>query len=703
MRAHNLDSVFYPESIAVVGASNCPAKAAYHIIHNLLQDGYTGKIYPVHPREREIQGLACYPALKDVPEGIGLLVVGIGAKHVREVFEQARRRSDIKGAVIISAGFAETGLPERAAWQEEIAAICREKGIRLFGPNCNGIMNTENGINTSFAPGVKLRRGNAAYFSQSGAMGGTLTALAGEQPVPIGFGKWAHLGNMSDVTNIEVLRYFGADDSAGVIAGYMESVRDGRELMEAAAAITCKKPVFVLKVGRTELGSWAAHSHTGSLAGSDAVYEGAFRQCGIVRVQDADELTNAVKAISLCGRIGGNRVAVLTEAGGPGIICMDALTAAGVAELAPVSPDSRRRLTDCLPEMAMVCKPNGYIDMSAAAMGGEHAQALQILLADEHVDGVILISLPPVFLPALDVAREIVPVIRAQSKPVFVCLFRSSAMAEARVYLEENSIPTFDTPDRAAQAMDNLICASHNLGRNRFTGAAEPGAPHPLVEQACREGRNLLEPEAMTLLRDCGIPTGSFRWAKSRAEAGAMAEELGYPLAMKIVSPQIIHKSECGGVRLGIHSRQQAEAAYDALLDHVHTRRPDARLQGVLLAPEVEEGVEVIAGMARDPQFGPAIMFGGGGILVELLKDISFRVAPLCKGDAVEMMEETRAFQLLQGIRGGAPKDMDAVAELLVKLGQLALTNPLIREIDLNPVKVQENGIRILDARVMIG
>ncbi|WP_368182528.1 acetate--CoA ligase family protein [Anaerotruncus rubiinfantis] len=703
MRAHDLDCLFYPDSVAVVGASNHPSKASYHVIHNMLKDGYKGRIYPINPKESEVQGLKCYPALKDIHEKVDLLVIGIGAKFVREVFYQARERDDIKGAIIISAGFAETAIPERVAWQKEIAEICREKGIRLFGPNCNGIMNAENGINTSFAPGVKMRLGNAAYFSQSGALGGTLVVFAGEQPVPMGFNKWAHMGNMSDVTNIEVLRYFGSDDAIDAIAGYMESVRDGRELMETAAQITCKKPVLVLKVGRTELGSRAAQSHTGSLAGSDAIYESAFKQCGIVRVQDVEELTNAMKAISFCKKMKGNRVAVLTEAGGPGIICMDALVAGGVAELAPMYEATRDRLVECLPEMAMVCKPNGYVDMSAAAMEKEHEEALRAVLEDDQTDGVIMISLPPTFLPALEVVKGLVPVIKAYQKPVFLCLFKGEAMAEARAYLEENGIPTFDTPNQAAQAMGDLIRASRNLGEVRFTRGSEAENPHPLVKQAHEEGRNLLEPEAMNLLRDYGIPVGKFGWAKSRAEAGKLADEIGYPLVMKIVSPQIIHKSDYGAVKLNLQNRTQVEEEYDKLIAHVLSLKPDAEMKGVILAPMVNGGVEVIAGMVKDPQFGPSIMFGSGGILVELLKDVSFRIAPLREQDAEDMIRETKAYKMLCGMRGDSPKDIGAMVNLLVSLGRLAAENPMIQEIDLNPVKAQEQGINILDARIIIG
>lgn len=671
----------------------------------LIEEGFSGSIFPVNPRETKVLGLACYPSLQDVPGQVELIVIAIPAPGVPEVMRQAAARGDVKGAIIVSAGFAETAIPERVKLEEEVVAIARKAGIRVVGPNCNGVINTENRLSTSFAPGLQMNPGHIGFFTQSGATGGSILMLAAAQPKPLGFNKWAHVGNMCDVTNLEILEYYASDPSVKVIAGYMEGVRDGRELMRLAEKITRQKPLLVLKVGRTEVGSRATLSHTGTLAGSDRIYDAAFTQCGIIRVDTLEELVDSAKLLNMAPAPRGNRVCILTEAGGLGIIAMDAVGSDPSVQLAPLTPETQEALAGVLPPMAMICKPNGYIDMTAAAMEKEHAEALRLVLADPNVDAVLMIGLPPTFLPAERVARAIAAVAGDYNKPVLVCFMTGRVMDNARRYLEERGIATFDTPDRAARALINLIKAGTRLHAGNGCQAVVKtpvSQTHTLITRACHEGRNLLEHEAMEVLRDYGIKIPPVHLACSRDEAVRMARETGFPVVLKIVSPQIIHKSDFGGVKLNLQTADDVARAYEELITSVQAKAPGAEIKGALVAPLVSGGTEVIIGMIRDGQFGPVVMFGLGGIFVEVFQDVSFRIAPFSHEEALKMIAETRAHTLLKGIRGGRSKDIAALADLLVKIGELAVANPEVKEIDLNPIAVLENGLAVLDARMII-
>jgi acetate---CoA ligase (ADP-forming) len=460
----DLSALFQARSIAIIGASNNPRKASYHVIHTLLSEGYEGDIYPVNPNEKDVLGLTCHASVRDIPGLVELAVISLPAEAVVAVMRQAAERGDVRGAVILSAGFAETAIPERVDMEHEIVHIAREANMRVVGPNCVGLICTDNQLCTGFIPGLKMKKGSLGFITQSGALGGSFLMLAGDQPEPMGFNKFAHVGNMSDVTNLELLEYFGMDPEITAIAMYLEGVQNGRTLMRLAREITTRKPIFVLKVGRTEIGSRATLSHTGALAGSDQVYSAALKQAGAVRVETLEELLDASRAATMLPRPHGRRICVLTEAGGPGIIAMDEIGQSGTLQLAQISEDTRLKLEHCLPPMAMICKPDGYVDMTAAAMEKEHAEALRLILKDPGVDSALLISLPPTFLPALDVAQAIAEVIQQYQKPVGVTFMRGEAMLEARRYLEQRNIPTFDTPDRAARAMIDLTRAAARIG-----------------------------------------------------------------------------------------------------------------------------------------------------------------------------------------------------------------------------------------------
>lgn len=697
--AVSLREIFEAQSVAVVGASRDPFKAGHQVVRTLLSVGYAGKIYPINPNEKEILGLPCYGSIAEVPEPIDLVVVCLPGKAAVTVMEEAERRGDIKGVVVLSAGFAETGIPENVEAQQRLAEMARRSGIRVFGPNCIGIMNPGTKLVTGFHPGVTLVPGNIGYVTQSGALGGSLVTLALSQPKPLGFARFGHVGNMCDVSNVELMEDYGNDPAVKVILVYLEGVRDGREFMRVASQVTKKKPVLVLKVGRTESGARATLSHTATLAGTDAVYSGAFRQCGVVRVNTMQDLIAGAKALSMLPRPRGNRVCVLTEAGGMGVISTDEVEASGVLRLAPMSRETCEKLTALLPPMAMVCKPNGYVDTSAAAMAREFGEAMRLILADPNVDMVVFNSIPPTFLPPMDVAQAVVPVIKEFDKPVVACFTVNETVVEARRYLEENGIPTFDTPDAAVRALAILTQATFSQG---YPLADVPSATHPILERALAEGRHLLEPEALDFLADHGIAGMPYVLAKTREEAQHAARELDGPVALKVVSPQVVHKSDVGGVRLNLQGPEAVGQGYDQLVNDVRRAVPDADIHGVLVVPMAPPGPEFIIGMTRDLQFGPTIMFGLGGVFVELFRDVSFRVAPFGPDVALDMIKETRGYRVLQGIRGEKPRDVESLVELLVRVSRLAAQYPQIREMDLNPVRVYERGYRILDARILL-
>jgi len=643
--------------------------------------------------------LPCYSSIAEIEEPLDLIVICLPGKAVITAMEEAEQRGDVKGVVVLSAGFAETAIPGNVEAQRQLTEIAQRAGIRVFGPNCIGIMNPDLKLVTGFHPGIILVPGNLGYVTQSGALGGSLVTLALSQPKPLGFARFGHVGNMCDVSNLELIEEYGNDPKIEVILVYLEGVKDGREFMRVAGQVTKNKPVLVLKVGRTEIGSKATLSHTGTLAGTDAVYSGAFKQCGVVRANTMHDLIAGAKAISMLPKPRGNRVCILTEAGGLGVISMDEVEAGGVLELAPMSQETCEKLTILLPPMAMVCKPNGYVDMSAAAIAKEFGDAMRLVLSDPNVDMVLLNSIPPTFLSAMDVAQAIVPVVKEFGKPVATCFTVSQAMVETRRYLEENSIPTFDSPDYAVRALAMLTQATFSVSHPL---ADVPAAHHPILNRAVSEARHLLEPESLDFLSDNSVAVMPHVLARTRKEAQRAAMELNGPVVLKIVSPQVIHKSDVGGVKLNLQGNEAVGQGYDQLVNEVKHATVAADIHGVLVVPMAQPGIEFIIGMVRDAQFGPTIMFGMGGVFVELFKDVSFRIAPFDREVALDMIKETRSYRVLQGMRGEKQKDIASLAELLVQVSQLAARYPQIKEIDLNPIRVYENGYSVLDARILL-
>ena len=456
----SLNNFYYPKSIAIIGASNNPSKAGYQVANNMMRLGFQGNVYFVNPKEDMIFGKKAYDSLLDIKEEVDLIEIIIPAKGVLEVFKQAEQRGDVKAAIIMASGFSETGIPENIELEKEMLTIAKRAGIRVFGPNCVGVMNTENHLDTTFAPNITQRDGSMSVISQSGSIGSTLLMYTCDQPVPMGFSKWGHVGNMSDVTTDELLRYFSEDEKTKVIIMYMEGMKDARSFFNTAKEVTPVKPLVVLKVGRSEIGSVAAASHTGSLAGSDKIFDGAFKQTGVIRAETVEELIDTAKAFTMVDEIKGNRVAILTEAGGPGVIAMDEIGLHDDVKMAKFSKDTEDKLREVLPAMALISHPDGYVDMTAAADGPQHAEALEILLRDEGVDAVLLLSVPPTFLTPTKIADYVnskMALAKEYKKPVFACFLAGNWVKDAHIMMEESGIPTFEMPQRAAKALVNLI------------------------------------------------------------------------------------------------------------------------------------------------------------------------------------------------------------------------------------------------------
>lgn len=455
---HDLHTFFHPESIAVVGASADPGKAGHQVIKNLLRGPYEGKIYPVNPRGGELLGLSCYTDLLEIPGRLDLVLITVPAVAVPSIFDDISKRQDVKSVVVVAAGFSETKTDEGKAREDYIVKLAKENKIRVFGPNCTGVINTYLNMDTTIEPPVELKQGKISVFSQSGAVAGSILAMLEDQPVQVGFSKWAHVGNMCDVDVLDVLEYYGEDDTTEVVCVYLEGFSDGRKLIEMATEMASQKHILVLKVGRSDLGAKAAFSHTGALAGNNEIYDAAFRKSGIVRVEDLNDMVNTTKAFVSQPLPKGNRVCILTEAGGPGSMAMDLLGSSPDMQLAHISEEGQKRLKEILPDIAIICQPDGYIDMTAAAMAEAHAEALDIVLSEEGVDSVILITVPPTFLPPVDIAEALIgyEYTNEVKKPIYTCFLAGEWVREARVLLEENGWPTFDIPEQAVRALIHM-------------------------------------------------------------------------------------------------------------------------------------------------------------------------------------------------------------------------------------------------------
>jgi len=693
-----LDSFFRPGSVAVIGASRTPGKVGHDVVRNLIDAGYDGPVYPVNPKADEVLGLRCYRSVDRVEGPVELAVIAVPAKFVLEAIGQCAEKG-VGGVIVISAGFKEAG-EEGARLERELAEKCRRAGIRCIGPNCLGVISPGTHLNASFGATMP-KPGNIAFFSQSGALGTAILDFAvGED---IGLSRFISYGNKADVDETDLIEALGEDAETDVILGYVESIDDGRKFMQTVARVTRIKPVVIFKSGRTSAGARAASSHTGSLAGSDSAYEAAFRQCGVFRAKTVEELFDLARCFA-CGRLpASGAVAIVTNAGGPGIIATDAIEESFL-HMAQLSEATRTALKEQLPPQANVNNP---VDVLGDAKAARYRLALDLVGADPNVASVLTVLTPQTSTEVDLTAMAVADAAESIDKPFLTAFMGSASVQDAWDILDRRRVPNFSRPDSAVRALEAMWTYSQWRRRE----PAEPpsyrfdeSAIRRTLDEALAAGRRAMaEREARQIAAACGIPLPQSIFAASADEAVAAAEQIGYPVVLKVSSDDILHKSDAGGVKVRLGDADAVRRAYDQVMQSVRAYKPDARVDGVLVQQMAPSGREVIIGVNRDAQFGPLIMFGLGGIYVEVLRDVTFRVAPITLADAREMIEGIRTARILGAFRGEPAADKEALAECLTRISQLALEFPELAECDLNPLRVYPEGQGIMAVDVRFG
>jgi acetyltransferase len=700
---HPLEWFFRPRTVAVVGATEAPGSVGRTLLHNLLGTPFGGTIYPVNPKRQSVLGIKAYPSLGDVPDAVDLAVIVTPATTVPAIVGTCADRG-VPGAIIISAGFREAGTAG-AALEARVLAEARRGRMRIVGPNCLGVMSPLSGLNATFAAGM-ARPGSVAFLSQSGAL---LTAILDwslrEQ---VGFSAFVSLGSMLDVGWGDLIDYLGDDPRTRAIVLYMESIGDARAFLSAAREVAMTKPIIVIKAGRSDAASRAAASHTGALTGSDEVLDAAFRRSGVLRVNDIAEVFDLAEVLGKQPRPAGPRLAIVTNAGGPGVLATDALIARG-GQLSTLEPGTLARLDAALPPAWSHGNP---VDILGDADPGRYATALETVAADPGSDGLLAILTPQDMTDPTLTAEALSKHAHVAGKPVLASWMGGAQVAAGIDILNRAGIPTFAFPDDAARTFSHMWRYADNLrglyetpAARAADGAGRPEEVASLVAAALGEGRTLLDQhESMAILAGYGVPTVPTLVARDPAAAAEAAKQLGFPVAVKLWSRTITHKSDVGGVKLGLGDAAAVTRAFREIEEAVGRAAPRAAFLGVTVQPYVERraGIELIVGSAPDPQLGPVLLFGAGGELVEVLRDRALGLPPLNATLARRLIAEPRIARALGGVRGRAPVDLDALATLLVRFGDLVVEQPRIREIEVNPLLASGAGLLALDARAVL-
>ena len=695
----SIQGFFNPESIAIVGASARKGKVGSEILACVIRGGFAGAIYPVNPKGGQIEGLTCYASLSDIGNTPGLVVVAVPAKAVPDVMRQCAAVGT-QYVVIISAGFREAG-KEGEELEKTVADIARRGGIRIVGPNCLGLMCTSSKLNASFGGDLPLK-GGIGYLSQSGSILSAILDMANADDV--GFSKLVSIGNKVDVDELEMLKAFGRDAETRVIAGYLETISDGDAFVREAENISHEKPILLMKSGETLAGARAASSHTGSLAQMQAAYESVFARAGIIRCNSIKAQFDYARALASQPLPEGPNVAVIANAGGAGIMAVDAVERQGLT-LAEFTETTHAALRDGLPAEAHVDNP---VDVLGDALSDRYEVALQAVLADPNVHIVLCLLTPHAMTECNPTAEMIVKAVATTGKPVLASFLGARRMDEAVKILRLAGIPQYDSPESAVAAMKAMSDYARWRRRPKRVVKLFP-VNRRKVEQIVqrhlrRETLDVGEIAAQEILQAYGFVTPRGEVATSAEQAVNIARQIGYPVVLKIWSPDILHKADVGAVRLGLAGDQDVMDAFDLMMYRVPRKVPDADILGVLVQEMCGQGREVILGMHRDERFGPLMMFGMGGIMVEVMKDVSFYLAPVTAEEAREMLVNTRTYHLLQGVRGEKSVDIDAVAEGLQRLSQLVTEFPRIQEMDINPYVVGPEGTTpiAVDARIRL-
>ncbi len=694
-----LHAFFRPSGVAVIGASEKPGKVGRVVLENIIKSGFPGAVYPVNPNHESVFGLPCYPSVSRIPETPDLAVIIVPAPSVVEVLEECGN-SGIPAAVIISAGFKESGR-DGYRRETELRETARRHGIRVLGPNCLGLADTFTPLNATFATRSPLP-GNVAFMSQSGAL---CTAVLGwSLENHLGFSRFISLGNKMDVDESDVLEELETDDNTSVIAAYLEGVKDGERFLETAARVGRSKPVVVLKAGVTQAGARAVSSHTGTLAGSEKAYNAAFRRCGALRAETVEDLFMLCRGFSSQPPPRGPKVGVITNAGGPGIIASDALERAGLS-LASFTEETAKALRHGLPEAASVYNP---VDVLGDAGPERYRLAVSRVLPDPGVDALLVILTPQAMTEVEETARVVAEEARGAEKTVFAVFMGGEESSRAEEILREAGVPNFQFPEEAVRTLKAMREYTEYLARPRRTLVrfdVDRGKVRETFDSVLAQGRKeLVEVEAREVLASYGLPVARTRLATNLEECIRAAREIGYPVVLKIASPLILHKTDVGGVVVGIRDTDELVNAYEAVTSAARKFVPAASIWGVLVQEMLPPSRELIVGMSRDAQFGPLLMIGLGGIYVEVLGDVSFRLAPVSEEEALEMLRELKSYGLLKGTRGEKAADIEAVVESILRISQMVIDFPEIAEMDINPLRVLEEGKGCLaaDARIVL-
>ncbi len=696
-----LEGFFKPNAVAIVGASTKPGKLGYSVLSNVIESGFRGNIYPINPGATQIAGYKAYPSVLDLPEAPDLAVIVIPYNAVPAALRECGEKG-IKSVVIISAGFREASA-EGAEREKEVIEIAKKYGIRVIGPNCLGIIDTNTPLNATFAAGTPPQ-GSISFMSQSGALQTAILdwSLASHD---LGFSRFVSLGNKADVTETDLMLDWVDDPQTRVMLAYVEGVPNGPEFMRVAREVSRKKPILVLKSGVTESGSRAVSSHTGSLAGAEAAYDAAFYQAGVLRMNSLEELFGNARAFANQPLLNGSRIAIVTNAGGPGILATDTLERSGM-QLARFEHETVRKLEEFLPDAASVANP---VDVLGDARHDRYAQAMEMIALDPNVDGLLCIVTPQAVTDIVETANAVGKLSQRTDKPILAAFMGEERAKAGEDVLASYNVPNYMFPEQAARAfaaMRDYIIARDRPEPEFASYDVDRDAVRKVFDEAYADGRvSVGETEARAVAEAYGLHLPKSQLATTADEAVRIAGEIGYPVVLKIASPDILHKTDVGGVKVGLQNANDVRDAFDLIVYRATRYVPDAHIWGCLVQEMVPmNGIEVLVGMSKDPQFGPLVTFGLGGILVEALKDVTFRVAPFGRQDAEEMLDEIRATALLAGVRGRPPADRAAMVDTLLRISQLVTDFPEIVEMDINPLMVYEagQGAIALDMRLVL-
>jgi acetyltransferase len=704
MSIRNLQYLFNPKSVAVIGASNKVHGVGTTVLNNICCGGFKGAVYPVNPKYATLAGLEVYAGVAQLPEAPELAVICTPAATVPGLIAKLGERGT-KAAIVITAGLSSVKDDNGVSMRERMLAASRPHLLRILGPNCVGMLAPGIALNASFAH-VNALPGKIAFVSQSGAM--VTGVLDWANARGIGFSKFISLGDGADVDFGDILDYLASDAETHAILLYVEAVTSARKFMSAARAAARSKPTIVIKAGRVPEGAKAAASHTGALAGADDVYDAAFRRAGMLRVLSTEDLFDAVETLARARPLTGERLAIMTNGGGPGVMATDSLIADGGC-LAALSEATMHELNSVLPQNWSKANP---VDIIGDAPASRYVDALQILQKDPDVDATLIIHAPTAIVPSVDIARKIIPLVKDSSENVLTCWLGGTAVAQGRDAFSEAGIASYDTPEKAVRGFMQMVHFRRNQQLlMQVPSAKSSSAPHnrqaasEVIAAVLADGRDMLsEAEAKIVLAAYGIPVVETRIAASVEQAILAAEEIGFPVALKILSPEISHKSDVGGVALDLESVAAVHAAATQMTERIAKLRPDARLQGFTVQSMARrpDGRELIIGVATDPVFGPIILFGQGGIAVEVMADHAIALPPLNTVLARDLVSRTRVAKLLAGYRNRAPADTEGIYRTLVQVSDMIVDLPEISELDINPLIADAAGVIALDARIRV-